>query len=35
MGIIRSVCDTGAVLHERQLHVCDSVAEAVSFYEGM
>lgn len=33
MGFIRTVCDSAAVIHDSHFQMCDSVADAVSFYE--
>ena len=33
MNFIRLVCDTAAVIHNSHFEMCDSVADAVNFYE--
>lgn len=35
MGFIREHCDTGALLHDRHLNMCASVADAVELYEAL
>ncbi len=35
MNFIREVCDRGAVIHDSQLYLCDSVASAVQYYTSL
>lgn len=35
MNFIRQVCDRAAVIHDSHLHLCDSVDEAVAFYDSL
>ena len=35
LNFVRSVCDTGAVIHDSHLRVCDSLDEAVEVYSNL
>ncbi len=35
MTFIQEVCDTGCVIHNSQLTMCDTVGEAVAIYQGL
>jgi capsular polysaccharide transport system ATP-binding protein len=35
MNFIRTVCDSAAVIHNSHFEMCDSVTDAVSFYESL